>query len=275
MASVLIDWLTVTSDLDLIHSLEASKFNFRLSSELPRLAHYADGWQLEPAGKYYSSKNSRQGAMVTFGGQDLQTLRERSHDDGSALTEIATLGSVTRLDFAIDIFQDVSLRDLELFIETGQYQTTFKTPPRRMDGFGESSGYTLYFGSPKGDRQVRVYDKAAQMKLLSLAWSRIELQARRKRANQISSDMLAASWEQVGKAAIQDCLDFPQCQWWSEALTNSSDELSQIPKQEPHWQKWIRTQVEPSIENHMRGTKDRQFIAEFLHRLAEAMDAFP
>lgn len=270
MANTLIDWLTVTSDLDLLSRLGAGKFHFKRSSELPRLAHYSKGWELEPAGKYYQSETERQGSMVTFGGQALQTLRERSHDDGLTLTEIATLGNVTRLDFAIDIFDEVDLRELEPLIIDEQYHTTFKMPPRRMDGFGDESGYTLYFGSAKGDRQVRIYDKGKQMKLLSLAWSRVELQARRKRALQISSDMLLGEWGEVGKAAIQDCLDFQKCEWWKDAIENSNGKLSPIAKPEPRWQKWVRTQVEPSIINHLKSTKDRQFIEDFIRRIKEA-----
>ncbi len=273
MTSVCIDWLTVTSSLDLLNDLGLSKFSFKCSHALPRLAHYESGWGLEPVGKYYESDSKRQGSMVTFGGQDLQVLRERSHDDGLTLAEIAPLGNVTRLDFAVDIFDEIDLRELEPFIESSEYYTTFQVSPRRMDGFNKDSGYTVYFGSPRGDRQIRVYDKSVQMKLLNLAWSRVELQARRKRAAQISNDMLSSDWQQVGKAAIQDCLDFPECGWWSEAMVNSSDDLTQIPKQEPKWQKWMRTQVEPSIENHMLSTKDRQFIAEFLNRLSEVMEA--
>lgn len=270
MASVLLDWLTVTSGLDLLSRLRSSKFSFKCGAALPRLAHYSKGWELEPAGKYYQSETERQGSMITFGGQDLQRLREQSHDDGLTLMEIATLGNVTRLDFAIDLFDGVNLRELEPLIIGEQYHTAFKTPPRRMDGFGDRSGYTLYFGSPKSDRQIRIYDKGAQMKLLNLAWSRVELQARRKRALQISSDMLLGEWEQVGKAAIQECLDFQKCGWWVDATRNTSGELSHIAKPEPRWQRWMRTQVEPSVINHLQSTKDRQFIEDFIRRIKEA-----
>ncbi len=271
MTSVLIDWLTITSDFSLLEKLQSSKFNFRESAQLPRLAHYDEAFRLEPAGKFYRSSSRKQGTMAVFSGKALQVLRERTHDDGLTLAEVGTLGNVTRLDFAIDILEDLDLRDLEILIQENSYFTTFKKEPRRMDTLAEDGGYTLYFGSTKGDRQVRVYDKAIQMQILNLAWSRIELQARRARARQISFDMLENDWRETGKAAVQECLDFPACQWWTDALTNSSEGLSPVTGQEPRWQKWMRTQVEPSIINHLRSRKDRDFINLLLGRISEAI----
>lgn len=269
--SACIDWLTLSGDLGLADQLGNTKFKFSVGSKLSGIARYPTGYKLSPVGTLFISDSEGQGSLFTLSGQDMQVLRDRSGDDGITLAELLPISSPTRLDFAFDIHEDVSLDLLQGQVRRGQHITKFKTSPIVIQGLSEQGGHTIYFGSPKSDRRVRIYDKASQMKILNEAWFRVELQVRRKRAKSIAVDMLRLGWEQVGIASIKECLDFPSCKWWSDAFKCGDIQLSQIPRKAPAWQLWMEVQVKSSIIAHYKNVSDRFFIDEWLESTKEAL----
>lgn len=267
--SACIDWLSMSGGLSLGEQLAQTKFGFSLGSELTGIARYPTGYKLSPAGTLFISDGEQQGSLLTLSGQDMQVLRDRSGDDGMTLAELLPISKPTRLDYALDIHSQVNIRLLETHIKQGKHKTKFKSPPIAIAGLSEDGGYTIYFGSPKSDRRIRIYDKAKQLKLLKQAWYRVELQVRRKRAVALAGDMFKLGWEHVGKAAIRDCLDFPACGWWSEAFECDDIELSKIPRKPTSWQHWLETQVKPSIVAHAENISDRVFLEDWMLRLQD------
>ncbi len=262
-----IDWLSLSGSLSLTQRLGNTKLCLKLTTEAPPKARYYQAWNLEPSGKLYISDTERQGSLLTFTGKDLQKLREIGFRDSDTLGVFRKLGTATRIDFALDIHEDVNLTDLEPFIKSDNYKHTFRNNPTRIDSLGRDNGYTLMFGSPSGKRRIRIYDKGAQMELLSVAWKRVELQARRSVANNLMIDMVNYNICQVGKQAIQNLLDFPECAWWSEALEHEPLELTKVPRKESQWQRWMKEAVIPSVKSHMENSEDRFFLEDWLSDL--------
>lgn len=263
-----IDWLSLSGTLDLESQIRSSKFHFKLGMPVQAIKRYQQGFELKPAGTLFISDSEKQGTLLTLTGSQMQTLRDICHDDGIVLSELLPFTKCSRIDFAVDIYQDVKLIDLETLIIQEDYYTKFKSDPLKVAGISGKSGYTLYFGSPKSERRIRIYDKAAELKLLNLAWQRVELQNRKKRANLLANDMNKSAWQAVGKAAIRDCLNFPTVSWWVDAVAGGDVPLSRLPRKLSKFENWLEFQVKPAIEKRIENGSNIEFIREWLDDLA-------
>lgn len=115
----------------------------------------------------------------------------------SLLSNIHSVGRVTRLDLAIDDIGGLyfSVKDVEDYYISGQVVSKLRGA-RSTHGLGMFSGigHTLYFGSGKSDVMLRVYDKQAEMNRflpddskIEFPWIRWELETKKDRAESISS----------------------------------------------------------------------------------------
>lgn len=263
-----IDWLSLSGTLDLEKQIRSTKFKFKLGMPVQAIKRYQQGFELKPAGTLFISGTEKQGSLLTLTGGQMQTLRDICHDDGIVLSELLPFTKCSRIDFAVDIYQDVKLIELETLIIQEDYYTKFKSDPLKVAGISGKSGYTLYFGSPKSERRIRVYDKAAELKLLNLAWSRVELQNRKKRADLLARDMNKGAWQDVGKASIRDCLNFPTVSWWVAAVSGGDVPLSTLPRKLSKFENWLEFQVKPAIEKRIENGSNIEFIRKWLDDLA-------
>lgn len=118
--------------------------------------------------------------VTVLPGETLVHVRTLQRSTRSLANRAVTRGArCTRLDVAIDVFEG----DIESYIEdAGQHITgnirRSATVLRPLDDLG---GTTLYVGSRKSSRMLRIYEKAKQLKVdIGCPWIRIELEAKRK-----------------------------------------------------------------------------------------------
>lgn len=85
----------------------------------------------------------------------------------------------SRIDIAIDVFEGT----IDGYIDDAKEHITGDTRRRAtvLRPLDDESGTTLYIGSRKSSRFLRIYEKAKQLKVeLECPWIRIELEAKRK-----------------------------------------------------------------------------------------------
>ena len=119
----------------------------------------------------------REDCSLQLSGQGLSAWREHGTSDIGILRHLRSHDAkCTRLDYALDLYSDLAaIGELILANKQGRLKTRSKAyQVVEAQGY-EGAGKTLYLGSPKSDRRVRVYDKAAQLKLLGEFITRIEI----------------------------------------------------------------------------------------------------
>lgn len=149
---------------------------------------------------------------VTISGSGLDELRSYGIDIDRYIYNLSALPSatfhITRCDFAFDFINMTDIDDSDIFDKLFQSCNECKTPMGRISTGGtQGLGYsvrlgdqrTIYLGSPKADRLLRVYDKKLEFESKSVglipfkvngelpySWIRIELQTRRGIADSLA-----------------------------------------------------------------------------------------
>lgn len=128
-----------------------------------------------------ADKNISDNKFIFFNWKELFTYLSLSEDI-----------NITRIDIAADDFSnyiDVSY----LFYKSLNGELTMKfrqwRPDGRFNSDGKTDGITLYYGSNHSDLQLTIYEKNKQLGL-PYHWTRLELQFRRKRAENVVRKIL-------------------------------------------------------------------------------------
>lgn len=141
----------------------------------------------KPVLPFYSQAASNDGVTVMWGrgvpthivmpGNGLETVRGLGNGDTSIIRALPIEAQPSRLDVSWDV------RD-EAFdwvgLETDIAAITASDARRvitEVKGLNKNGGRTIYIGSPKSEKRVRVYDKSAEQGVPG-QWVRIELQLR-------------------------------------------------------------------------------------------------
>jgi len=114
---------------------------------------------------------------------------------------------IARLDVACDLKDSDNITMEKMSKSIRQKRYTCKSG--YYDLVTGSSGETIYLGSPKSDRRLRIYDKAKEQKLDDIKWIRFEFQLR----NDNATSFLLNYYEQlhIGNTyygVMSDYLDF-------------------------------------------------------------------
>lgn len=218
-------------------------------------------------------------------------------------------GHWTRLDLAVD---DIRYKDEKPFwtvrqlvrkMKRNECRSKFKSGLRMESlnlGTGESTGDTLYAGSPQSLIKVRMYEKdlervkkGMQLQEDLTTWNRLELEMRDDRADSVV-DMLLKGMEagEIALGVLAHYVDFvdrqrdddnkarwPRTAWW-EAYLNAAGKL-RLARRAPdrtidHKRDWIERQTLPTLAQVMfsYGAVDYedviQLLEDGLERMTEA-----
>lgn len=223
---------------------------------LPRFRYGAD---LRYAGRVFWNDTAEKGCHVVLTGDDLARLRQALPiTDDDLIKRISKHASnVARMDFATNINAGHPRELLEAFQE--DKVTTRVRHVRHLEDHGRISGFTLYFGSPKSAKMLRVYDKMMEGKIKGWipkyergVWTRIELQLRDTQATMLAKAMSDHSVKEAGKLAIRNFVNCESLQWFSYATAGDNFDMVLTPKKRDAFLVWIETQVKPAIEKRSR-----------------------
>ncbi len=177
-------------------------------------------------------------------------------------------GKFTRLDVALDEKAGILKLDTILgAIQEGGCVTRFKKGhviEGHDFGTGGSLGKTAYFGSANSLLWVRMYDKAKEQLLDSdVEWVRCEIQARKKRAQQLA-EMIVNQGLPAVVGVLRNYIDFrvpqendagekhrwPVAAWWGQFLDGAERlRLAESPvvRTVHEVAEWFERQVSPSL----------------------------
>lgn len=220
---------------------------------------------------------------VVMTGDDLRGLIGVAYPQRDLLEWVVThCKTITRMDVAIDITGEaLDPSTLTLAWKGGWLKTIAQnvkemTSHTRTDS-GMLTGKTVYFGSRMSDRQLRVYDKGAQMGISEQRWIRIELQLRHERALNIARLCLTDGIGATTQAAIRAYVHCPGCSWWEKATSGPTMEFDPIGRKDTNTEAWLYNVVMPQIWKVMELQKKRgeNTLHEKLTSLLKDFDAQP
>lgn len=250
--------------------------HFKVKEPCKPFPHYDEAWRLECGATLHLSYDSKQGGRMDIPGDALAWLRAEGWKDDyllKVLAETPKKRRTTRLDYALNIHNAGSVRHTVNHWRAHQIKTTFTSAPSGWQDYGKRAGQTVYFGSPKSDKFVRIYDKGAEMKMLNEAWLRVELQTRKEYAQALVIDASRSSMLEAGRTHLTASLDFPKLRWWGILTEGDTVNKTQVLRKRSKWQEWMDGQVFESILKHVKNIDDGKFLEEWLAKVAIAVAA--
>lgn len=210
---------------------------------------------------------------VTLSGVSLSQVRLsfENGDDGLVRALRDARARTSRVDLALNIHDgNLTVRDFYSAYMIGD----LKTMARRVyhvEGISdERMGETLYLGSPKSDRQCRIYDKAAEQAIVDpKAWVRLELALRDLRAKSMVAATKDNSVSATVAAHLAEVLSWDQPEYLS-SLGDDVAALHPIKRKKPAVEKWLLDQCAPALARVYNVRPD--FMVEFMTSFRQSLD---
>lgn len=243
-----LDWLTCTKHVEHATGMIPYTGTIRIAEKLRYAGKWFDvSYRIEPAGTFSVRQGEKPLSQLTLTGKDLAQWRKAGVSDNRILENIHMQGATaTRLDVAVNLLGGGDIEELVTRWEEGEAIGSARSSAE-FRAIGER-GHTLYLGSRKSDMFIRAYDKAAEMKLLGEIWTRVELQSRRQRAdNLVRAMQRSGDIASVAKTQIKKLAHFPTCDWWCSIMKADTAEIDDIPRKQSDILRWLRTQVAPQF----------------------------
>lgn len=237
---------------------------------LPNAKGYDSALRLTIGTIHWHTEVASQGISVQFTGSDLAVSRYQGLPDDLLLGEIARLGGrISTMDAALDLYGVPGKpRDIIRARDAGRIKTHI-----RHIGYYETGEYsegkwqpagTVYIGSPKGKRQIKIYDKAAEQGI-NTQWIRLEMRWRASYAQMAHAAMLKYGIANVTQSAIKGMFS-SNIRWLSAALTGVPAYIEPVRKKRGDTELWLLRQVLPTLERELereRGSTQRTLYNAF------------
>jgi hypothetical protein len=211
------------------------------------------------------STNSRMKTHIIFDGKCIDNMCVENSINSIDIIAAMSYGKPSRMDIAVDIKNGSlpisSLRDCfrdktaVTKVKQGLY----------LEGVGVA-GETLYIGSKKAPRRLRIYDKSAETGNIEAEWTRVELQLRHNMANRsfIAINHSDNPIDDIPKL-ILDFVDFPGIPDWVVAMGTVGMKPSGVEKTQGDREKWLLDTVVKALANEMvMGRKGTALLKEFV-----------
>lgn len=211
-----------------------------------------------------SSTRADMGTHIIFSGSCLDTMCEQYKITSFDILHAMKSSKTSRIDLAIDVKNGcIDIRALEQMFEDGA--TVTNAIAKLYMTAGKDKGETLYIGSEKGNRRLRIYDKMAETKA-DKAWTRLELQIRHRMA-QIAAKTIADGDGQNPPVAgiIRGFVDFPYSQEWGDVIGCDNVEMATVEKYKSNRAEWLLTTCVAALAAEMfAGYQGGDFLNDFV-----------
>lgn len=205
---------------------------------------------------HWHTKRPEQGVSVELGGAALAGARAARVQEMFILQHITNVnGHVSTMDGALDVYNhDAYEGDVMLLFDEGCLQTTAREigPYRKARKVGrewQDSG-TVYVGSPKSPRQIKIYNKAAEQHLDGVDWVRIEMRWRGRHARAAHQAMLQYGIAPTIRKAIITMLN-ADVEWFQNAVTGDLAEIEPVRRLDTDTRQWLLDTVAPVLEREL------------------------
>jgi hypothetical protein len=263
MISVHLDWLRYTIPWDSAQTELENISRARPEGELSQFTGeeidigqgFNHGLRMMAGQVFWHDTRQEQGISIQLNGEDLQVYRQAGAHEIDILRYAHELGGhVTTMHACINVHNigaDVS--DLIKEHEAG----TLRTKARNIGVYSSKTkvnsewktGDTLYVGSAKSERQIRVYNKAAEQGI-EADWVRLEIVWRGPYAKAAHLGMLNVGIEAVTRTEIGIGLG-SDAAWYAEALHGEVAPAIVIPRKESGRARWLREVVIPALRSEL------------------------
>lgn len=222
---------------------------------------------------HWHSARPEQGVSVELTGRDLGASRIAAIADEALLGHVSSIGGrVSTMDSAVDVYNhkanpnDIlnakSRDELRTHVKSiGRFEST----QRRKSGEWKHAE-TVYVGSPTSERQIKVYNKGAQLGL-DADWVRIEMRWRGNYARAAHRAMLQFGIEETTRAAIVSMVDF-DTRWWRTAMSGDLAEIEPVSHPETKTIEWLLGAVYNTLEREL----DKEHCNVLLAKYAPLID---
>lgn len=210
---------------------------------------------------HWHDANPAQGISVELTGSDLAQSRKADIEELDLLRHVAALyGKVSTMDSAIDVYRhNARPRDILTARDNDTLRTSVKDigeyANTKLSGGVWRKADTVYVGSPKSDRQMKVYNKAAQVGIPG-DWIRIEMRWRGPFARAAHQAMLNHGIAETTRAAVLSMVDF-DARWWRVALTGPLADIEPVGRKETKTLDWLMGAVLNTLDRELHYEQDR------------------
>lgn len=272
MITYVIDWLSCTFGLakDLTEILPQNS-GFVITDEVKCRPNYDATYRLGCGGFLSVSQREKQGNLLELSGQPLRALRNADYGMENQIALVNSARNCTRVDFALDIQgENEAWTPQAILDEYNQKRLGMKMKPdRKISNLREYGGDSIYFGGTSSDVQIRAYNKAAEMKQLWQAWTRIELQVRGRTANAFAFDLHTDGVEAGGNNWLWHKMQPLSGSWLQGVIRALGKPITLVPRKDSSFERWIAESIKPSFEKHMLIPSDRLLIEQLFHDLLD------
>lgn len=200
-----------------------------------------------------NSKRADMGVHVMFPGQCLKQLVLGGVMPLSLIKWGVDQGAkITRLDLAIDV-HDTPV-DMNQLYASKQVKGLEGSSKKRSKIENDDGGYTIYFGSRKSAKMLRVYNKAAEQGLQGVMWTRFEMEIKEHAAHEtgiamedMSSDQ--AAFYTMGVIKGHYNADLPLFQ---QIMAAPAQHVSTTKDESDQTLKWLFDSVSKTVAAQMR-----------------------
>jgi len=230
---------------------------FQLTGEMVNNAKGYDSAQKLTIGViHWHSAIASQGVSVELSGSSLAAMRAAGVSESFLLHHIAdVLAQVSTLDAALDIYNSGgSHRDFITARDDGSLETTARSIGEhaaavKVDGKWIPEG-TVYIGSAKSPRQLKIYNKAREQKQIDKDWIRIEMRWRGRHARAAHIAMLQFGIAPTLRRAILSMVNLRK-DWFTAAMHGDLAEIEPVRRLATDTTKWLLDVVLTVLERQL------------------------
>jgi len=222
--SVRLDWLRYSAATGYpLAKMIPQEISIDYLSEVEPLPNYHIAYKLEPFGRIDVSHRNEQGVLVTYSGKDLEGIQTGGISPEYLLkyTHSNKWLHCSRVDVAIDVIGMIAPPS-DIF--KAWKKNKVKTHCRKiqmieaLDNNRDAAGSTVYVGSRKSDRMLRIYDKAIESGGDEELWLRIEAELKGDAAKVAQAKANALGLPLFMSNTINDLLSVSGVAWWKRVL---------------------------------------------------------
>lgn len=270
MITCIIDWLSFSvAPTQEVKSILPQHEQFVITDQVSTRRFYDASYKLFCGGVLSISRSEKQGCLVELSGQPLRNLRNAGITMQQQVQMAKEARSVTRLDFALDVKEENPLWTPQALLDDykqGFIITKLKAN-REITNLKQNGGQSVYWGGESSDIQIRVYDKAAELKLLWQAWTRVEMQVRGRTTNALAYDMATQGPIEAGSSWIWRKFKPSPASWLDSCLKTPKKGISEVPRKASSFERWITESIKPAFERHMLIQEDAALIKQLFNDL--------
>lgn len=204
--------------------------------------------------RFESDGSAEMGSHLTLSGSALSELRKTTGaSDAEIIRNMADLrGRASRIDLCINIHAgELTPQSFLKAYKKGSLKTSARELNITNGVKDGIEGETLYMGARSSERYVRIYDKAAEQRVVDQgAWIRLEMECKAMKARAVAHACLEQPIDGVINASFDDYLQWDNAEYRA-AISGPGAAIDEVGRQETNRRKWLMDVVTKSLARQL------------------------